>query len=461
MAVIVWLWLGRRDPLLHLVPVALAFPPLMAYGGPALGWPGGWLSTRVALVACIALSLLFRVARRDFSYYSIPGMWFVAPYLLLVFASVLWGVLGPYNSEAGVIANELLSWVILVTLFLCIAGSAQGEGDLKRASQMLFGVGFGIAVYSGFQALALIGNTQLVPTPIANLTQYGRENLLFAPYRLYGTLPNVGPNFFGAFVLVPTILAFSRAYSERRLVRISWVLAGLVGVAMIVGTYSRGAMLGVVVALVMLPLWRRSLRGMASMVATLSVLAVGVAQTPVGRHVASLYAAGQFDVSGSARVYLWKAILKSSAEHPLGLGFDGWPRESRINLSVGLADIPTSIGTEHPAENQWMRELADRGIPGVLALALLLGGFARVTFVQADPRRSSGYSRDVLVATGAASVGWAVILLTGDHLTYDNVAGMFWYMMALSLAATRDNMQMVEPTHSSSTPGFSLATRHR
>src|SRR5436189_1663393 len=88
-----------HDPLIYLVPLALAFPPLLAYGATALGWPGGWFSTRVALVACIGFFLFQRLLRRDFSYRRIPGLVFVAPYLLLVIASVLWVLLGPYNAE--------------------------------------------------------------------------------------------------------------------------------------------------------------------------------------------------------------------------------------------------------------------------------------------------------------------------------------------------------------------------
>src|SRR5436190_16844147 len=105
-----------RNPLIYLVPLALAFPPLLAYGATALGWPGGWLSTRVALVACIGFFLLRRLLRRDFSYRRIPGLAFVAPYLLLVIASVLWAVLGPYNAEAAAIGNEMLTWLILAAV---------------------------------------------------------------------------------------------------------------------------------------------------------------------------------------------------------------------------------------------------------------------------------------------------------------------------------------------------------
>ena len=177
------------------------------------------------------------------------------------------------------------------------------------------------------------------------------------------------------------------------------------------------------------------------MLGTIGLVAVLVARTPVGRHVTEVYEAGELDPSGRARVYLWNAIAKSAVDHPFGLGFNGWPRASRSVLDVGLADAPWTIGSEHPAENQWMRELADRGMLGVLALALLVVGMIRLTFQGADAARSCGWRRDLLVAVGAAYVGWAVAFLTGDHLMYDNVAGMFWYTTALTLAALRHDGQ--------------------
>jgi hypothetical protein len=423
--------------LLYLVPLALAFPPLISFGGRAFGWPAGWLSTRVALVICIGVFCIVRLARQDFSCQRIPGLGFVAPYVLLVIASVLWAVLGPYNAEAGAIARELLSWLVLATVFLVVAGSFHEEDDLRTAGRVLVGVALFEAIYCGLQALVLTGNDLIVPAPIVALTQYGRQDLMFGPLRLYGTLPNLGPNFFGAFLLVPTVLAFSRGFSQRGLVRLGWLLAGVTCAALIAATYSRGAMLGLAIALLMIPVWRRSRRGIVGMIGAIAVAALLVGQTPVGRHVTELYKAGQLDPSGTARVYLWRAIFKSAADHPVGLGFNGWPRASEHDIDVGLADPPSTIGSEHPAENQWMRELADRGILGVLALALLVGGMIRLTFRGADSAQAGGWRQDVLVAVGAAYVGWAFAFLTGDHLMYDNVAGMFWYTTALGLTALR------------------------
>ena len=88
-----------------------------------------------------------------------------------------------------------------------------------------------------------------------------------------------------------------------------------------------------------------------------------------------------------------------------------------------------------------MRELADRGVLGVLALALLVGGVIRLTFRGVAATRPESWRRDTLIAVGAGYVGWSFAFLTGDHLMYDNVAGMFWYTTALALAALRHDGQ--------------------
>jgi O-antigen ligase/polysaccharide polymerase Wzy-like membrane protein len=439
--VLVWLWCGHRDPLLHLVPFALAFPPLIVYGGRVLGWPGQWLSTRIALVGCICIWLMFRLLRRDFSYYRMPHVTYVAPYAALVAVSALWSIAGHYNGDAATIGNELLGWSIPMVAFFILVTTRHGEADLKRASRVVVGVAVGVAIYSGLQALVLTGNEHLVPSGVAELTQYGREDLWFGSFRLYGTFPNLGPNFLGAFLLFPAVLAFSRVLSRGGVARAAWLVATLAVVAAIVGTYSRGAMLALGISLIALPLWRRSAQGVMVMICAVGVTVFLAAQTPIGRYAGSLYSDGRLDVSGSARVALWRAILKSTADHPMGLGFNGWPRASRVSADVGLLDSPESLGAPHPAENQWMRELADRGVAGILALALVMAGIIRATFRAADPGRSSGYARDVLTAAGAACVGWVCVMFTGDHLMYDSVAGIFWYMAALSLAAMRDTVE--------------------
>jgi hypothetical protein len=92
-----------------------------------------------------------------------------------------------------------------------------------------------------------------------------------------------------------------------------------------------------------------------------------------------------------------------------------------------------------------MLELAERGVAGVLALALMMGGLLVMTFRKATHLRGS--QRDIIVGCGAAFVGWSTAFLSGDHLMYDSIAGMFWYAVALTLAVGRDAVRRGEPSY--------------
>ena len=72
-------------------------------------------------------------------------------------------------------------------IFFFVAGSRQGEANLRRATRVLAGTALAIATYSGLQALVLTGNERWVPTPIVDVTQYARQELWFGGFRLYGT----------------------------------------------------------------------------------------------------------------------------------------------------------------------------------------------------------------------------------------------------------------------------------
>ncbi len=433
--VAVWLWMSHRDPLIHLVPVALAVPPLLAYGGQALGWPGGWLSTRVALVGCIALHGAQRVVRSNYSFRSIPFAWFILPYPAIVIASVIWGSL-VYNDDVSAIANEFVTWLVPLIIFLLILGERRGERDVRHTRQALGVVGISISAYCVLQGLVLAGYDRFVPMPIFDITEFGRRDLLFGSFRLYGTFPNLGPNFLGFFLIAPTVVALNACMDHRP--RLGWLFAAITGGAVILGTYSRGAILGLLTSLLLLPVWRRSKAGVAIAATAVVVGGVAIAGTPVGRYVRSLYTSGQLDVSGSARIYLWRTIAATSVEYPIGRGFNGWLRASRKSEEVGLADPPETLGSPRPAENQWMRELADRGPLGVMALALLLGGTLFVTYRRSSLTRRPGTGREFIVSAGSIFGGWAIAFLTGDHLMYESTAGMFWYVLAVCLATIRD-----------------------
>ena len=429
---VVWLWRSGRDPLVYLICPSLAFPPLLAYGGRSLGWPTGWLSTKVALALCLTLWALFRLARRDFRWNRLIGGWFIAPWIMLVLWSVAWVVLGPFNQDVGIITREFLRWALPPVAAGCLAASIRSEADIDVATRVLVLTALVVVVYTGFQGLVFAGQERFVPSPIIAVTRAAQAETPFAAFRLYGTLPNVGPNALGLFLIIPSTLAFSRAAGTTRGRGLVWLGAGLAMAFAIAFTFSRGAQLGFVVALLTLPVWRRSRFGLFAVVVGLAVTSIGVANTPVGGSMLRVHAGGQWDPDVEARLVGWRAIVEQFPDHPLGLGFDGWIRVSQH--MVGLSDpFFADIGAGHAADNQWMLELAERGVLGVLALALMIGGLLVMSFRQIP--RLHGIRRDVVAGCGAGFAGWAVAFVSGNHLMYDSIEGVFWYAVALAVIA--------------------------
>jgi hypothetical protein len=453
LALAVWVWQQDRDPLLYLIPPALAFPPLLAYGGRALGWPTAWLSTKVALALCLTLWATFRLAKGDYRWNRLAGSWFIVPWILLVLSSVAWVVLGPLGGDVAAISNEFTRWALPVTAAWCLAESIHSDADIESATRVMVWTALGVAAYSALQGLTLLGYENFVPAPVAAITHAGRQDIAFAFYRIYGTFPNLGPIQLGFFLLVPGALAFSRAAGTNGRQRLGWSMAALIISAVIVVTHSRGVQLGFASGLIALALWRRSSLGLGVVVLGLGVAGFLLASTPIGQGFTRIYASGLWDPDIEGRFGEWRAIFSQLADHPFGRGFDSWARASQH--IVGITDpFLSDIGAGRAADNQWMLELAERGLPGVLVLALMMGGLLVTTFRKATQVRGS--QRDIIVGCGAAFAGWSIAFLSGDSLMYDSIAGSFWYAVALTLAIGRNDLRPAGPSYG--TPSDTRAT---
>ena len=430
-----WLWRTNRDPLIYCTLPAVAFSPLARYAGETLGGPGAWLSARKVLVLLVLISIAFRFLKGDYSWRRIRGLWFVAPYLSVVVLSVLWSVLGPFNGDTAAILDEFADWALPVVVFLCLACTPSSEDRIAGAGQAIGITVLVLAIYCGLQSLVLIGHAEWVPSPIADLTRRGMHDFWWAPFRLYGPFTTMGPNAFGIFLLFPAAYCICRCIDTRGVSRYVWGLLALITAALIAGTFSRSAQLGLIVVVAAIPLVSGSARGLALAGVTVVLTALLLAETAVGSHFTSFYrAGGSLDPDVADRLSVWQAILSQLPDRPLGFGFDGWARASRHLLVPATRGV---AGAAQPGAGQYMRELADRGVAGVALLVLMMIGFTTAT-IRAARRNRSGFQRAFLTAAGVGFAGWTISLVSDDHLMLDAVAGMFWYIAGLALAAIRD-----------------------
>ncbi len=437
-ALLAWLWNANRDPAICLVPPALAFSPLVRYAGEALGWPGAWLSARKALVFVLGLSLAFRFLKADYTWRRIPGMAVIAPYLCLVLLSVLWSVLGPYNADAPAILDEFVDWALPVALFLYFAASPTSERTIASAERVMAFTVFTVAAYCALQLLVLIGHDSVVPNSVIELTHEGEKDFWWGSFRLYGPFASLGPNALGVFLLLPVAHAMIRCADTSGAARLGWAFVSLIAIAVIVGSYSRGAELGLLGIGLTLPLVRQSIRGFGFVALVLVGMVTLLGGTAIGQHVRAIYSAGQLDPDVAGRLAIWREILSELPDHLLGFGFDGWSRASQ-HLIVVTGDPLIHVGAPFPADSQWIRELADRGMPGILLLAVIMAGLIALVIRRARHQQASSHSHSFLTAAGAGLVGWSFTLFSGDNLALTVLAGMFWYVAGIALAAARDS----------------------
>jgi putative inorganic carbon (HCO3(-)) transporter len=237
--------------------------------------------------------------------------------------------------------------------------------------------------------------------------------------------PVADPNDF-AFLLVPAVaLAIGLRGQARR--RWPWDVATVLLVVAVLGTLSRGALVGLAVmallALVAGLVRLRAAAGLAILVA--GVVAVVVSVVP-GLVSTSLQQKGQVaDQNISERLDLWEAAGRMTVEHPvLGLG----PGAFALHHDQYTTSLPDDVN--HPldvAHNTWLEVSSELGTLGLLAfLAILVTAFAAAWSTW---RRR----RDPLAAAiGVALVGTAA---AGSFVTEQYYLPL-WLLAALAVGVS-------------------------
>jgi probable O-glycosylation ligase (exosortase A-associated) len=212
------------------------------------------------------------------------------------------------------------------------------------------------------------------------MSQFGTRSWAMSgfAFREWGTTG--APGFFqnsGEFgiqmcIFLPLIVAFIQALGENwpRWLRISAWIAAATAVTGIVGSSSRGAVVGA--AAVALWIMMKSRRKLKSLLVTI-VLAVVVYAIVPAEQKARFEAMGQ-DATSVSRTTYWRHGLEMMRDYPiLGIGYANWPEYH--DIVYGRRALPHNI---------FIQAGAELGISGLLAfIALLCSTF----FVNHDTRR--------------------------------------------------------------------------
>lgn len=302
---------------------------------------------RWLLVTMLALLGAAQAVRRRFTVHRASALGWIA--------FLVWGVMAalfavdPLHAWIGTPDRRLgwIAWAVLGVTFLT-AQAANGAVDRRVLSRA--------AVIGGLAVGAVVGLERLGLAPAAA----GDGSRLVGPL---GSAAYLGA---ALTVVVPVGVAVAVDGDETRWWRVAAALATVAGLAAALGSQTRAAWIGLVVAAaVSAPAWwgglRRRPRVAASAAAAAAVLLVLVAMTTaVGERLAS---AVDFDDGGArGRIDEWRIGSAAFASHPvIGVGFEGY----RIAFPE---EVDAAYARRHGRE-----VAADRAHNGALDVAITTG----------------------------------------------------------------------------------------
>ena len=270
-----------------------------------------------------------------------------------------------------------------------------------------------ILLFNGFITLALMGSKErinaLVWVIVLSIGFFGFKGGLFTLLgggvgRVFGPAASFisDNNTLGlALVTVIPLMRYLQLTSTSRALR--WGLGGLMALSFIavLGTYSRGAMVAMVVLVVALTLKSRRRLLMATGIAAVLVLSISL--MPESWHVRmESVIAQRLDASGQSRLDAWAYAIDLAVERPFtGGGFRAF---------LGNVD-PTSLYGYTSAHSIYFQMLGEHGFVGLaLFLALGIGSFFAGSRIL---RRSRGHpdlawARDLASMLQVSLVAYAV-----------------------------------------------------
>jgi putative inorganic carbon (HCO3(-)) transporter len=367
------------------VPAAAAPPPLLLrWQGLLAGLPtgrlGGQLPLLAGLVLCALMAGLPLVTRSGLS-------------LLIAACGLLWVVwaLRTPAGEEGIGPINLWLLAVLAVVVIATGFSPVPSAALKGLSKLLSYLGvyalmrqllttapawwdrLTAALLAGQLVTSVIGIRQLYGDPGALARWSDANSLAEGTVRIYSTLEN--PNLLGGFLLPTLPLAVVALLRWPGRTRRAFALSSLVlGLVALVLTYSRGAWMGMVVALGTIalllalrhsrswpPLWRRLFPLLLIGGGTLLLVVAVATVEPLRVRVLSLLA-GREDSSNNFRINVWNSVLRMIEDRPwIGIG----PGNDAFNRIYPLYQQPKfNALSAYSVPLEWAVEA---GIPGLLA----------------------------------------------------------------------------------------------
>jgi hypothetical protein len=233
---------------------------------------------------------------------------------------------------------------------------------------------------------------------------------------------------------VPLAIYLSRRAAGAAVRRL-WLAASLVLCAAALATQSR-TVLTMIVAMTVVGLWLRKI-AVLRWWPLIPVLLIAV-HFAAPRTLSGLYHALAPKGGIVAEQQLRSGVQGSGRLADIRPGLRLWETKPIFGQGPGTAPVRGAVqaqqaqgGTQIIFDDQYLRELVEGGIVGLIALVWIVwGAFIKIGIAS---KRATGPPSDLLVATCAACAGYAMGMLTFDSLSFVQVTLLFFVIAAIGL----------------------------
>ena len=383
----------------------------------------------------------------------IPG--FIRGFTLILIAiGVIWCVAAPERRERN---RSLVFWPILLVL-LGVLPSLFNSTDLQASQETLAFLPIGFVLFLGIciadaagrKVIAVAALMSVFLIAVEGTIQYLFMNGLFsgrsmAGNRVRASMPH--PNDIAILpMLLPIALIGIKIFPRRVALAIGSILVPLV-VFTVITSWSRNAWLGLAITGVGLAIWKGGLiRISVGCGLIIAMLLVAIDVADVQNRLMSLAYPMR-----DGRIGLWLAAMAMFLEHPftgIGAGTFGFAYPDVVSMVQLPEGYQAESGFIPWAHNMYLELLAEYGLPGFLAYAIvtawLLGKLA-VQIAFGERSRSDDDPGDPRNWAIALFISWMAILAmaTFDLTFYKHwVVYIYWMLVGLGFSiAVRERVR--------------------
>ncbi len=429
--------------------------PLMAVALIAVAVAGYLMlrSTQWGLVALVLLIVLLPYAALPFKIGFTPtfldvilaalfGVWVLrivtgrettfegSPLGTPIFAFLGWSVVAfiaglAHASLTPYILRNYAEVLLVVLLFFIAVNQVRTAKQLEQIASVFLLAGgamsvAGIAFYfiPETWTIAVLSRLRIFGYPTENILRYIEDNP-DNPMRAIAT--SIDPNALGGLLIILAIIAVAFLFAKKAVLPRFYLAAIAASMLLLLYlTYSRGSLVGVVVALGVMSLlrYRKLLLYMALLAAIMLILPQ--TQTYVSRFIEGVQGA---DLATQMRFGEYKDAFTLIARYPLmGVGFSGAPD---IDIYIGVSSLYLLIAEQ-------------MGLVG-LALYLLISAIFFATVFRAWRTLPAGHRLEAPLLGFSLAVLGAMVGGIFDHfffnITFTHLVAIYWLCMGLAMAA--------------------------